>query len=81
MNDYIPTSKASEITLYSPRQIRKLCETGRNRQKIYKIPHLDYPYGEHINFYMYLTADGYKLYKSGEYIPSEYIIREAYELK
>lgn len=52
-----------------------------NRQKIYKIPHLDYPYGEHINFYMYLTADGYKLYKSGKYIPSKYIIRETYELK
>lgn len=52
-----------------------------NKQKIYKIPHLDFESDESMNYYMYLTYDGYRAYKSGEKIPIDSIVRETAEPK
>lgn len=52
-----------------------------NRQKLYKIPHLDFASNKNYDFWMWVTAEGYKLYKSGKYVPYWCIKREYAEAK
>lgn len=58
------------------KQIRK-----ENSQKLYQIPHLDFEDDDMFNYFMYVTAKGYKAYKAGQEVPLDTIIRESAEVK
>ena len=76
-------------------QLHKLLEDGKteeykqmiknirknNRQKLYRIPHLDFESNEHFNFWMWITAEGYKLYKADKDVPFWCIAKESAERK
>ncbi len=47
-----------------------------NKQKLYKIPHLDFKPNENFEYWMWITDEGYKLYKSGKDVPLVHIIME-----
>ena len=57
-------------------QVRK-----ENSQKLYQIPHLDFEDDDMFNYFMYVTAKGYKAYKAGQEVPLDTIIRESAEVK
>lgn len=40
-----------------------------NKQKLYKIPHLDFANSENFEYYMWVTPEGYNAYKAGEDVP------------
>ena len=40
-----------------------------NKQKLYRIPHLDFSNDENFKYYMWVTSDGYKAYKAGGDVP------------
>ena len=52
-----------------------------NSQKLYKIPHPDYEPDDKCNYYLFVTAEGNKAYKSGKEIPLNSIMGEYAELK
>lgn len=52
-----------------------------NRQKLYKIPHLDFENDQHNNYFMLVTSEGYKTYKRGEEISIYDIVKEWAEPK
>lgn len=54
---------------------------AENKQKLYKIPHLDFKPTDKYNYYMYVTKEGFNHYKTRNNVPLTYIIMECAELK
>ncbi|MBE7055838.1 MAG: hypothetical protein E7388_00145 [Ruminococcaceae bacterium] len=54
---------------------------NENRQKIYKIPHLDFESDEHFNYFMFVTENGFRAYKESRNVPVNSIIKESAEAK
>lgn len=52
-----------------------------NKQKLYKIPHLDFESDDKFNYFMYVTKEGFNHYKTHNNVPLTYIIMECAELK
>lgn len=52
-----------------------------NKQKLYKIPHLDFKSDTNFNYFMMVTAEGYKAYREGKYVPLNSIAGEFSEIK
>lgn len=50
-----------------------------NKQKLYKIPHLDFESDDKFNYFMYVTAKGYKIYKQCGDVPLDCIVKETAE--
>lgn len=51
----------------------------RNKQKVYKIPDLDFPNTEHFNYWMIINEKGYKQYKKCGDVPLDCILQEIAE--
>ncbi len=50
-----------------------------NKQKVYKIPHLDFDDNDNFRFFMYVNSRGYKEYKKSGDVPLDCIILERAE--
>lgn len=55
-------------------------KTGILTRKIREL-YLDFESNEHFNFWMWITAEGYKLYKAGKDVPFWCIAKESAERK
>ncbi len=52
-----------------------------NKQKVYKIPNLDFKNDEHFNYWMLINAAGYKEYKKNGNVPLDCILMQIAEVK
>lgn len=52
-----------------------------NKQKVYKIPNLDFESDEHFNYWMIINAVGYKEYKKSGDVPPDCILMQMAEAK
>lgn len=52
-----------------------------NKQKVYKIPDLDFGSNEHYSYYMLINAAGYKAYKKSGDVPLDCILMQIAEAK
>lgn len=52
---------------------------AENKQRLYKIPHLDYKPDENYNYFMFITTEGYKNYKAHNDVPLDCIVMECAE--
>ena len=52
---------------------------AENKQRLYKIPHLDYKPNENYNYFMFITTEGYKNYKAHNDVPLDCIVMECAE--
>lgn len=54
---------------------------AENKQKLHKIPHLDYNPDENYDYFMLVTTEGYKYYKVHNDVPLNCIVMESAESK
>ena len=76
-------TKLSELTEENRSKYNEMVKLikAENKQKLYKIPHLDFKPTDKYNYYMYVTKEGFNHYKTHNNVPLTYIIMECAELK